>query len=122
MTSIGNSAFDGVDIPTVISLIENPFTITGKTSNSRTFSQNTFNNATLYVPKGTIYKYKTTGGWKDFVNIVEGTPTGITSITTKEETSNVSVYDLNGRRLTEPQKGINIIKMSDGTTKKVFVK
>ena len=71
VTSIGESAFDGADIPTVISLIENPFKITGKTSSYRTFSQNTFNNATLYVPKGTINKYKATGGWKDFSNIVE---------------------------------------------------
>ena len=71
VTSIGYSAFDGVDIPTVISLIENPFKITGKTSDSRTFSQNTFNNATLYVPVGTIDKYKATEGWKDFLFIEE---------------------------------------------------
>ena len=68
VTSIGNKAFDGVDIPTVVSLIENPFTITGKTSSTRTFTQNTFNNATLYVPKGTIDKYKATNGWKDLVS------------------------------------------------------
>ena len=76
VTSIGGSAFAGVDIPTVISLIENPFTITGKTSDSRTFSQNTFNNATLYVPKGTIEKYKATTGWKDFFFIEEGVGPG----------------------------------------------
>ena len=72
VTSIGHNAFDGADIPTVISLIENPFTIPGKTSDSRTFTQNTFNNATLYVPKGTIEKYKATEGWKDFFFIEEG--------------------------------------------------
>ena len=73
VTSIGRNAFDriGVGIPTVISLIENPFTIYGKTSNKRTFSQNTFNNATLYVPVGTIEKYKDTEGWKDFLFIEE---------------------------------------------------
>jgi len=109
VTSIGDNAFDGVDFPTIISLIENPFTITGKTSNYRTFTQNTFNNATLYVPNGTIEKYKATYGWKDFVFIVEGTPTGITSVTSDKETLNAPIYDLNGRRLTEPQKGINII-------------
>ena len=79
VTSIGLSAFDGVDIPTVISLIENPFKITGKTSDYRTFSQNTFLNATLYVPKGTIDKYKATDGWKDFVFIEEGTGGGGTT-------------------------------------------
>ena len=79
VTSIGNSAFDGANIPTVISLIENPFTIRGKTSGYRTFSQNTFNNATLYVPKGTIEKYKATDGWKDFFFIEEGTGGGGTT-------------------------------------------
>jgi len=71
VTSIGSSAFERCDIPTVISLIENPFTIIGKTSDTRTFSKNTFINATLYVPKGTIDKYKGTDGWKDFVFIEE---------------------------------------------------
>ena len=78
VTSIGYQAFNGADIPTVISLIENPFKIFGKSSISRTFSQNTFNNATLYVPKGTIDKYKATVGWKDFLFIEEGTGGGET--------------------------------------------
>ena len=90
VTSIGNLAFEGADIPTVISLIENPFTITGKTSNSRTFSQNTFNNATLYVPKGTIDKYKATDGWKDFLFIEEGTGGGDTPTTQKCEKPTIS--------------------------------
>ena len=72
VTSIGSNAFVGADIPTVISLIENPFTIKGKTSDSRTFSKNTFINAALYVPKGAIEKYKATDGWKDFFFIEEG--------------------------------------------------
>ena len=90
VTSIGYAAFEGVDIPTVISLIENPFKITGKTSNSRTFSQNTFNNATLYVPKGTIEKYKATDGWKDFLFIEEGTGGGDTPTTQKCEKPTIS--------------------------------
>jgi hypothetical protein len=108
VTSFGYAAFDGVDIPTVISLIENPLKITGRTWNGGTFSQNTFNNATLYVPKGTIDKYKATGGWKDFAYIVEGTPTGIKVIENTQK-KNATVYDLNGVRLSEPKKGINII-------------
>ena len=85
VTSIGNQAFDGVDFPTVVSLIENPFKITGKTLYNRVFTQNTFNNATLYVPKGTIDKYKATNGWKDFLFIEEGNgPGGGTTPTTQK--------------------------------------
>ena len=90
VTSIGSQAFDGVDFPTVVSLIENPFMITGKTSILRTFTQNTFNNATLYVPKGTIDKYKTTDGWKDFLFIEEGTGGGDTPTTQKCEKPTIS--------------------------------
>ena len=73
VTSIGMDAFDGVDLTSVVSLIENPFAITGRGTDGSTFTQNTFYNATLYVPKGTIEKYQSTAGWKDFVFIEEGT-------------------------------------------------
>jgi hypothetical protein len=69
--AMGNSVFRDCNISTVISLIENPFKIYGKSTIDRVFSKNTFNNATLYVPKGTIEKYKATDGWKDFAFIKE---------------------------------------------------
>ena len=109
VTNIGSEAFNCENLTTVVSLIENPFEIYGNLSNGGTFSQITFMNAMLYVPTGKMEVYKATEGWKDFANIVEGTPTGITSVTSDKETTNAPVYDLNGRRLTEPQKGINII-------------
>ena len=109
--SIGSGAFNYCDnIATVVSLIEKPFKIKGNSSSEMSsFSYSTFMDATLYVPKGKMEAYKATEGWKDFANIVEGIPTGITSITLDKESQNVPIYDLNGRRLTEPQKGINII-------------
>ena len=116
VTSIGRNAFDGADIPTVISLIENPFTINGKTSDDETFSSNTFNNATLYVPSGTIDKYKATEGWKDFAHIEEGDPTGI-NVVKNTKNNNTTIYDLNGVLLPELKKGINIVN-----GKKILVK
>ena len=114
--SIGDRAFSGIDLPIVISQIENPFKIDGST-----FSKNTFNNATLYVPKGSIDKYKSTEGWKDFLFIEEGLPTEIRDVVGNKTIENRR-YTINGEIITTPKKGINIIKMSDGTTKKVLIK
>ena len=85
VTSLGMGVFEGVDLSTVVSSLEAPFTIYGLMSaeNKRTFSSNTFNNATLYVPEGTIEKYKATEGWKDFVNIVEGDLVNIAGVSAK---------------------------------------
>ena len=116
LTSIGTYAFSSDNISIVISLIENPFAITGKASEYGTFSQNTFYNGTLYVPVGTKDKYKTTAGWKDFVFIEEGNPAGINVVKNPQD-SNTTIYDLNGVRLPEPKKGINIVN-----GKKVIVK
>ena len=116
VTSIGGWAFEGENLTTVVSLIENPFVIGGKSSSYRAFSVNTFNYATLYVPVGTIDKYKARNGWKDFAYIVEGTPTGI-KVIENTQNNNTTIYDLNGVRLSEPKKGINILN-----GKKVIVK
>ena len=74
VTSIGDAVWvDCKKLASVISLIENPYKITGKTSDGRTFDLDVFNNVSLYVPVGTIDKYKSTEGWKDFLFIEEGT-------------------------------------------------
>ena len=70
VTSIGQGAFENCRIRLVTSLIMNPFAITGKWDDDRTFSVSTFDDATLYVPLGSIDKYKATAGWKDFARIL----------------------------------------------------
>ena len=61
-----------MNLSIVTSLIETPFTINGRSSSNSVFHSNTFTNGTLFVPSGTIEKYKATDGWKDFVFIEEG--------------------------------------------------
>ena len=85
---------------------------------SDTFAKDVKYNATLYVPKGTVEKYKSTEGW-DFTFIEEGVPAGIeTNIDVKQI---ANAYSVDGQLLIKEKKGINIIKMSDGTTKKVLI-
>ena len=49
-------------------------------------------------------------------------PDGIGDIKAEEEVTEIARYDLNGRKLAGPQKGINIIRYSNGTSKKVLLK
>lgn len=95
-------------------MIENPQWI-----HSYSFSNETFSNATLYVPVGTINKYKTLDGWKKFVFIKEGLPSSITDIERKEVKERKR-YTLDGKVVNNSRKGINIIQMNNGTSKKVI--
>lgn len=47
---------------------------------------------------------------------------GINSVSEAAEAKVVGIYDMSGRRMDSLTKGINIVKLSDGTTKKVLVK
>ena len=78
-------------------------------------------NCTLYVPQGTKQDYFLADVWGDFENIVEYDPTGIDKTTTSSDVEEVSRYSVNGQRLVGPTKGLNIVKYSDGSVKKVAV-
>ncbi len=51
-----------------------------------------------------------------------GDSTPIEGVESAEEVVPVAIYSISGTRLAAPQKGINIIKMSNGSVKKVLVK
>ena len=77
-------------------------------------------NCTVYVPKGTIDDYKLSK-FGYFEKIVEFDATGIDKVTTSTNAKEVSRYSANGQRLSAPAKGLNIVKYSDGSVKKVVV-
>ena len=121
VTSIGYCAFDGIPFNIIVSQIENPFIINEKTSSYRTFSQNTFDNAILYVPVGTIKKYKGTDGWKDFSHIVEGNSAGLKSAVANQQEA-ASYYGLDGKQIDTPNPGSLVIKKIGGKSVKVVIK
>ena len=75
---------------------------------------------TLYVPKGTYDNYRLSE-FGYFENIVEFDATGIDKTTTSTDVEEVSRYSVNGQRLVGPTKGLNFVKYSDGSVKKVAV-
>jgi len=85
------------------------------------FINTQYENTKLYVPTGTIELYKNASSWKSFKNISEFDATYIKSAT-NENVFEVARYNIKGKLISSPQKGVNIIKMSDGSIKKVLVK
>ena len=79
------------------------------------FSEYVYNNATLYVPQGTLSDYNNTDYWYYFINIVEGEPTGIEkaslsrvkviandgfiSISDIDESKQIAIYQTDGKQV-----------------------
>lgn len=62
----------------------------------------------------------------EVINAAKGTiapdPTGIQGVTTNGNATVVARYNAAGQQIAAPQQGLNIVKMSDGTIRKVMVK
>ena len=137
VTSIGMSTFSdcsgltSITIPNSVTNIEDyAFSgCTGLTSiycmgkvpayiNSYSFPDEQYETITLYVPTGSLEKYKTADIWMNFKNIVEFDATNIDDIVEGSLNGGENVYyDLNGRKVENPTHGIYIVN-----GKKVFVK
>ena len=83
--------------------------------------------ATLHVPASSVADYKQTYPWNQFGEIVpltddDPSPTGMNSLKADDNRSPEATYSLDGRHLFNPQRGMNIIRMSDGTAKKVIMR
>ena len=141
ITKIGDSAFEGcsgltsLNLPTSITKIgDSAFKdCSGLTSiyvyaeevpkiNGNAFEGCDAKKCTLYVPMGTRDDYRHSGFGDYFENIVEFDATGIDKTTTSTDVEEVARYSVNGQRLSAPTKGLNIVKYSDGSVKKVAVR
>ena len=75
-------------------------------------------NCELYVPGASISAYQAADQWKEFFFMYDG----VEGIKADNNAVEVARYDIHGRLLSEPTKGVNIVKYSDGTTRKEIVK
>ena len=106
--------------PPAISTVAETYSISNMVT---AFDDDVYTTATLYVPTGSKEAYENADYWKNFQTIVEFDPTGIDEVNAMADGSKVkSRYTVNGQATNSLQKGLNIIRFSDGTTRKVMVK
>jgi hypothetical protein len=102
------------------------------------FTEYTLNDGKLIVPAGCAEAYRNAYGWGSFKNIVEAddiealvaqykpqhhdfsVPTAVAPVSSYNDGAGTQVFNLNGMRLTQPARGLNIIRMEDGKVRKVI--
>ncbi len=76
----------------------------------------------LYIPGASMSAYQAAEQWKEFFFLISKKDDIKNDIIDTDDAEEIDRYDIYGRQITEPTKGINIIKMSDGSTRKEYVK
>ncbi len=119
VTEIGDEAFYNCStLESIYSLNPEPPACSG----SSVFYNVDTSTCMLYVPEGSKEKYATAYQWKDFLNIVELDVSPVVDITIDGNAESVGFYTTDGKQMPTLGKGMNIIRYSDGTAKKVLVK
>ena len=125
--SIGNKAFANVGTATVrtrsedASLIVNCYAESVPQAAWDTFENTTIESGILYVEDDLKDSYKATSPWNKFGKILGfNEPVGINSISI--ESNNAIIFDMQGNRLDNVRKGVNIIHTKNGKTKKMIRK
>lgn len=120
VVSIGENAFAGcVNLKAIYVYATTPASLGVAAARTRgggvstVFDGVDMDEATLYVPKGCVEKYRAAEGWKDFKNIVEMGSTGIGGIMMDGEP--FDVYNLQGRKV------LSRVTSLDGLPKGVYI-
>jgi hypothetical protein len=85
-----------------------------------TFSKVTYENCPLYIRED-AQNYHSGYWWYKFKNVQKFSFDAVSAINSGQNTE-FSAYDINGRKLSKMQRGVNVLLMSDGTRRKVVVK
>lgn len=117
LSSLGADAFYNTAIEKVYYDTSKPITAA-----KESFTQNSYNDATLYIPKGTIGKFLLVSPWMYFRNIQEIDFSGIDGVESDEcSDAPVEYYNLQGMRVENPTSGI-YIRRQGSKTSKVFIR
>lgn len=126
--SIGNKAFSNVGTTSFVrtrseenSIVVNCYAESVPQTASNAFENTPIETGTLYVVDNLKDEFKTTSPWNSFGKIIGfEESTGINAITVGS--GNAMIFDMQGNRLDNVRKGVNLIRTKDGKIKKVIVK
>ena len=120
LTWIGRYAFfcfDDSNIKTIYSYASFPPRL-----GDNAFNDKVQQTSILYVPKDSYQDYWLSDTWGNFENIKTFDASAVEPVFTADDASETSRYTVGGQKQDNPVKGLNIIKMSDGSVKKIMVK
>ncbi len=116
---INNNAFDGcAALRSITSLNPEPPLCKDET----VFKDVRKNLCTVYVPEGSYKYYAYDDVWGEFYFIEEIDVSPVSGIAADGNAEPVGYYTTDGKQVPTLQRGINIIRYSDGTAKKVLVR
>lgn len=119
MTTLGQDVFTGcAKINSVVCKAVVPPTA----KKEPTFDNAVYAAASLTVPTESVEAYKAATPWSSFAKVYGKNFSGVEKVVAAEDAEVVAIYNLQGIRYSELRPGLNIVKMSDGTTRKVLVK
>ena len=131
VTNIGSKAFANLSAPATArkattrgasGLVIKCYATNVPTTAADAFENTPIGNATLLVDDNSVAAYKTTAPWSGFGTIKGfSEATGIDGTWINNE-GGAKIFSIDGTPLNTPQKGINIIRMDNGETKKVVAK
>ena len=129
MATIGEKAFANIGTSTNASrrtegesLIVECYAESVPTAAADAFEGTPISSATLLVNDNIANAYKTTEPWSKFGTIMGFYEASGVKAVWADEDGNAQIFSLDGKPLNEPQKGINIVRMSNGQVRKVVVR
>ena len=121
LENLGEKAFyNSMHIKVVVSAMQQPCPMTADVFQSKIEGDFIFTTALLYVPLGAKEVYQQAEGWKLF-QVINTYETDISKLLLEGQKIQ-RIYTLSGNLTEHLQKGLNIVVMDDGTTKKVVVR